>query len=217
MIKGIIFDLDGTLLNTSRDIQKVLNDTLAYFSLPPLGVEEVKKIVGGGAKNLILNALKNTPELAGEALKIFREKYAKSDNLLTDYYDGEQNALERFSSIGIKMAVLTNKPQDATIAVFDKYLAKFNFCEVLGQTEYFPVKPDPSSTKYLLGKMGLRRDECLFVGDGETDVMTAKNANIRCVAALWGYRKKSDLLKAGAEIFAENFVGLEKIVIDEHY
>lgn len=212
MVKAIIFDLDGTLLDTSRDIRKVLNKTLEEFSYSALPLEKVIKIIGGGSKKLIENALSSHPEKVEEVHSVFCKYYAENDNSLTSLYEGEAKALKNFSSAKIKLAILTNKPNAATRAVYAKFLSNFGFCEVLGQTEYYPVKPNPASTFAILDKMGVSPCDCLFVGDGEADVLTALNAGIKCVSALWGYRTKEELEKVGARVFAHNFAELEKIV-----
>lgn len=207
MIKAVVYDLDGTLLDTSRDIAKVLNDALREFGLSELPLERVIKIVGGGAEKLVKQAVDKEVDYK-KVLKVFCEKYANNGNGLTSFYDGEEEILQKLSARGIKMAILTNKPHRATMAVFAKFLAKFGFCEVLGQTEYYPVKPDPASLFAILSKMNVNANDCVFVGDGETDVQTARNASMRCVSALWGYRSKDELKAAGAEEFAENFADL---------
>lgn len=216
MIKAIIFDLDGTLLNTSRDIAAVLNSTLTQFSYPEIPLERVVQIVGGGSLNLICGAVgKDNPNI-DEIHKVFCEKYAKSQNLLTSLYDGEAQTLTKLKSSGVQFAIVTNKPQAATDAVYAKYLKKFGFGIVLGQTEYYPLKPNPTSTLAVLDKLGVKKEECLFVGDGETDYLTAKAAGIKCVSALFGYRTRAQLEAVGAETFINNFSELLQFVINNN-
>lgn len=199
-------------MNTLPDIRKVLNETLSEFALPQLSLDEVKPLIGGGALNLLKGALVNYPELLEKAYKVFMENYAANDNNLTLLYKDEEEVLQNFKRRGMNLALVTNKPQAATERVYAKFLAKFGFCRVLGQTEYYPVKPNPTSTLGVIAELGVKKEECVFVGDGETDVQTALRAGIKDVAALWGYRTREQLSAAGAKVFAENYRELESIV-----
>ena len=212
MIKAIIFDLDGTLLDTSRDIQSVLNSSLNKFNLPALSLEDTKKFVGNGAKKLIERAVGNRTDLLEEVYADYSVNFANCKNELSVLYEGEDCALEAFKAKGIKLAIVTNKPQKATEGVYNKHLKKFGFCFVSGQTESIPLKPDPFLTLKIIDELKLEKSEVLFVGDGETDVITAANAGVKCVSVLWGFRTKEELNAAGATLFAENYAQLEKIV-----
>jgi len=215
MVKLIIFDLDGTLLDTSRDIHKVLNGTLSRFNLPEIPIEKTMQYVGDGARKLIERAVgESRKDLWEEVYKDYSVAFANCDNKLTALYDGEREALEAFAAAGIKLAIITNKPKAATEHVFKEYLANYGFCKVLCQTEQFPLKPNPASTLYILDCFKLKKDECIFVGDGDADVKCAANAGVKCVSALWGYRSKNQLEAAGASVFVENFAKLEKLVFD---
>lgn len=212
MKKFIIFDLDGTLLDTSEDIRKVLNETLAMYGFPPLPVDKVKRIVGGGSLNLIKKAFGEHFNSIENAHKIFCEKYAENENGLTALYEGEAETLEILKRRGIGLCIQTNKPNAATQRVYADLLSNYGFCEVLGQTEYYPVKPDPTLTLEILRRHNVNKQQCLFVGDGETDVQCAAAAGVDCVAALWGYRTRDQLQKAGAVNFAFKFADILKFV-----
>ena len=205
MIKAIIFDLDGTLLNTAPDIQRVLNASLAKFSMPPVSMQKLHSILGDGAYNLVWRALpEDKKDLADAVLADYAPAYAACDNSLTQLYPGEDEALTRLKAAGVKLAVLSNKPQDATSAVYNAKLSKYGFDVVLGQGR-FALKPSPEGTEYIISSLGLKKEECLFTGDGETDVRTAQNAGLPCISVLWGFRKKEQLAAAGATLFAENY------------
>lgn len=213
MIKGIIFDLDGTLLNTIGDICHVLNESLKAFSLPAVTEEETRAFVGDGARVLVERAVKGAD--ADTAEKVYRhysKAFSECPNDLTELYPEEAETLLRLKERGIKFAVVTNKPQRATENVCAKYLGGFGFDHISGQSEAFPLKPDPASTLGAVQILGLKREECLFVGDGETDVRTARAAGIKCLSALWGYRSEAQLKKAGAECFIHRFSDIEKYV-----
>lgn len=213
MIKAIIFDLDGTLLDTSLDIHQVLNAALKKFSLPEIPLEKTKEYLGDGAKKLVERAVGNRRGLFGSVYAEYIKNFVSCDNKSTVLYDGEEAALKILKSKGIKLAIISNKPQSAVERVYVDFLEKFAFCEVLGQTEYYPLKPDPTSTNAVIDRLGVKKDECLFVGDGDADVVTARRAGVRCVSALWGFRSRAELEAAGAEEFAENFPDLLKNVI----
>jgi phosphoglycolate phosphatase len=214
MYKAVIFDLDGTLLNTSYDIQKVLNNSLSHFGLPQISLQKTIEYVGNGAKVLIERAVpKDKAELIEQVYKHYSVNFANCDNQLTCLYDGEKEVLFDLKNRGVKFAIVTNKPQNATDGVYKKHLSKFDFDVVIGQTDKFALKPNADSTLYAIEKMGLNAKDCLFVGDGETDVMTAKNAGIDCVSVLWGYRTKSQLESVGATNFAKTYKELYNLIM----
>lgn len=222
MLKLIIFDLDGTLSDTSRDIRKSLNLSLAMHGLPEISLEKTLCFVGDGAYKLVVRAVDYLCKTADAAEREsivkrvytdFSRIYAASDNALTTLYDGESGFLKGCERAEIKLSVLSNKPQAAVDGVRRDVLGGFKFDCVLGQSDKFPLKPDPASTLYLLERAGVSREECLFVGDGEADIATAKNAGIASVSCLWGFRTREKLDEAGAENFAESFVGLAEIIL----
>ena len=214
MYKAVIFDLDGTLLDSLNDILYVLNDTLTYFGLPQITRAQAQRYIGNGARELVRLAIggENSDRL-DEILGYYKEKYAKSDNGLSRIYDGEDDALKALKSAGVKLAVLTNKPHAAAMRANAIFFEKYGFDCILGQTDGVPLKPDPHAVYRIMEKLGVGKAECLFVGDGETDVETAKNAGLDCVSVLWGYRTKEQLEASGATAFAANFKELVKAVI----
>lgn len=212
MIKAIIFDLDGTLLDTSRDIHKVINESLNAYKLPQISYSNTLKFVGNGAKKLVERAVGERTDMLQKVYSYYAEQFANCSNNLTCLYPEEAETLKKFNSANIRLAIITNKPQRATERVCAKFLSNFNFNIVLGQTEYYPLKPNPASTYAVLKKLGVIASECLFVGDGETDVETARAANVNCVSVLWGFRTKDQLIAAGAKQFAQKFSDLERYV-----
>ncbi len=214
MIKLIIFDLDGTLLDTSRDIQNVTNASLKKFGLKEISYEQTLAYVGDGARKLIERAVGSDGNaLNDDVYTDYFYNFVRCDNLCTTLYDGEDEVLTRLSKRGVKFAVITNKPQEAADRVCAQYLEKFGFGRIIGGRDGEPRKPDPSSTSRLIAEYGLEKDEVLFVGDGETDVRTAVNAGIKSVSVLWGFRSRKQLEEAGATRFAENYRELENIVL----
>lgn len=210
MYKAVIFDLDGTLFDTLPDIHAVLNATLEKFALPMLTREQTKSYIGNGAKELVRLAIGKENEYRLEEILVsYRQAYAANDGKLSCFFEGEEQALSAIKSSGIKTAVFTNKPHAVALKTNENYFAKFSFDCILGQTDELPLKPAPDGVYKILQELGVNPRETLFVGDGETDVQTAKNAGLDCISVLWGYRTKEQLKQAGAIKFAENFNKLQ--------
>lgn len=213
MVKLIVFDLDGTLLNTIEDIHSVLLESLKEFGLPEVTLSQTKQYVGNGARRLVERAVGDRPaEIIDKVYSYYAKKFSECGNKYTKLYDGEEKTLLKLKNAGIEFAIVTNKPQRATENVYGKFLSKFGFYKVLGQTEYRPLKPNPHSTLEIIDGLKLKKEECVFIGDGETDVLTAKAAGIRCISVLWGYRTKEQLEAVGAKVFANNFSDIADII-----
>ncbi len=206
MESAILFDLDGTLLDTVPDIALCLNGTLEGFGCPPVSLERTRRAVGNGARKLMERVLPAGIPME-EAFADFKRRYAASENLRTRAYDGAAETLRLLKAEGWKLAVLTNKPRAAAEKTLARFFAgMFDF--LIADDGKFPLKPDPASTLYCMETLGVPKESCVFVGDGETDVQTAKNAGIPCISALWGYREREELQRAGAAVFAEKFCEL---------
>lgn len=217
MVKAIIFDLDGTLLDTSEDIHCILNGCLKKHGIPEISYRKTLEYVGNGAKKLIERACGNFSDKIDSVYKDFSADYVSASNDRTKLYEGEAEVIEKLKAKGVRMAVLSNKPQSALDKVYDKFLSAYGFDIVVGQTEKFPLKPDPGSALHILKKLKAEKGENVFVGDGETDVVTAFNAGIKCISCLWGYRSEAELRGAGAKIFANNFKQLYSILENENF
>ena len=215
MYKAVIFDLDGTLLDSLNDILHVLNNTLKHFGLPEISREQAQKYIGNGARELVRLAIgSDKADRLDEILVYYKERYAQSDNGLSSLYDGEEATLYALKEKGVKIAILTNKPHAAAMRANAIFFEKFGFDLILGQTDGIALKPAPDAVFKIIKELRVDKKECLFVGDGETDVLTAKNAGMDCVSVLWGYRTKEQLQAAGATRFAENFKELQSEILD---
>ncbi len=209
-MQAVFFDLDGTLLDTLPDIAFSLNETLSSFGYPACSLDDVRTYVGDGAKKLVSRALPQGANV-DEVYEAFRENYGASTHSRTKPYAGMEELLKTLKARGIKLAVITNKPQGAATTSIEKfYPGVFDY--VGGDSGMFPCKPDPSLTRYVALSLRVPLKECVLVGDGEADVRTAQNAGIRSVSALWGYRTKEQLVQAGATAFAQTPAELAKIL-----
>lgn len=211
MIKAILFDLDGTLLDTVEDIRVCLNAVMRKFGYPEASRGQTCAYIGDGAFKLLERALPQGADNAQECYEMFASLYAENKNTLTKPFEGAEAFLQKCVERGLKTAIITNKPQEATqncVKQFFKH--KFDF--VSGDSGAFPCKPDPSLALYAALTMRVAPAECVFVGDGETDALTAKYAGMFGISVLWGYRSRKQLEEAGATRFACDFAELEKIV-----
>ncbi len=197
---GILFDLDGTLLDTLEDLTDAVNYMLRQFNCPERSIEEIRRRVGNGPLNLVTLAL---PENCAEpspqqALQIYKSYYEAHSRIKTKPYDGVTDALERLSR-KFPIAVVSNK-QDAAV----KTLCKNFFPGIYAQGEIAdcPRKPAPDMLFMAMKVIGV--DTCIYVGDSDVDVLTAKNAGVPCVAVTWGFRSREILEKSGARHFCDS-------------
>lgn len=206
-MEAVFFDLDGTLLDTLPDIRAAVNAVFEKYGFPAVSREQTCAAVGSGARVLMERLLPAGAPL-GECLADFREYYAMHSCADTRPFAGVKETLAALKG-RVKLAVVTNKPHEATVRVIEKFFGDtFDF--VAGDSGDFPVKPDPALTRYAALTLRVAPKNCLFVGDGETDYLTAKHAGMRPLAALWGYRTREQLEAVGAR----EFVGSIEEVID---
>lgn len=206
MIKAVIFDLDGTLANTLNDLADATNFAISHFDVPAHETEEYKYFVGNGVVKLIERALpedKRTPEIIAAAKLKFFEYYNLHYMDKTCAYAGIPEMLGALAEKGIKMAVVTNKPEPNAIEVVNKLFGNV-FSFVCGQKEGIPTKPDPTLTLMVLEKLGVKPEQALFVGDSGVDMAVGVNSGTIPVGVLWGFRAADELLEHGAKHLIEN-------------
>nr|WP_295678034.1 HAD family hydrolase [uncultured Lachnoclostridium sp.] len=203
-IKTVIFDLDGTLLNTLDDLKDSVNATLSAYGFPERSLDEVRKFVGNGVARLMELAvpwqLEN--EQAKEVLEFFKMHYAKNCNHKTRPYDGILTLLEQLKNQGYQLAIVSNKFDAAVKDLNQLYFSKFIDVAV-GQREGVRRKPFPDTVNIALEEVGCSAEEVLYIGDSEVDVETAKNAGLRLLAVDWGFRTRDELVRSGAQYIAE--------------
>lgn len=207
LCKGIIFDLDGTLLDTLDDIADAANRVLEQAGLPTHPIERYKYFVGNGVQALIDKILpenkKNAEQIKG-LLMAFRQDYGKNWQVKTQLYDGISDMLSELQKMRIPMNVLSNKPHEFTRLCVEEFLSKWAFKEVWGQREEFPRKPDPASALAIAQIMEAKPEEILYLGDTATDMQTACSAGMVPVGALWGFRTENELLEHGAQFVIDH-------------
>ncbi len=214
MQKAVIFDLDGTLLDTVPDIKDNINIMLKKFGLPLRTKKEICSFVGHGARNLVEQSIgKNSDKVClDDALSYYNKIYTESNSPKTKLFDGIDEVLKTLKARGYKILILTNKPQETTDIVYEKYLKQYNFDKVVGQRNGIKIKPDKTATLNILKELGVLPENTYFVGDGETDVQTSVNAKTIGIAVLWGYRDKQVLSSFGAKTFADKPLDLLKLI-----
>ena len=217
-ITTCIFDLDGTLLNTLDSITSYINMVFASHGMAPLASSEVRRALGGGARNLItVTCALRGVEDGGDVSRIFEEYKAEYDaapEYLVEPYDGIVTRLGELKARGIRLAVLSNKPDFATGELVRRYFGDvFDVC--LGAREGVPLKPAPDGVLEIMRRLGVRADECAFIGDGDLDVLTALAADVALpISVLWGFRDHGELYDLGARHFASTAAEVLETVLD---
>jgi phosphoglycolate phosphatase len=189
----LIFDLDGTLIDSRMDLANSVNATRAHMSMPPLANELVYSYVGNGAPALIRRSLGGcaTEAQIQAALEFFLEHYSHHHLDHTTLYPGVREALDRLRAAGKRMAVLSNKPVRISRAILDGLGVGGHFFAVYGGNSFEFKKPDPVGVQALMREAGVGPDRTVMVGDSSVDVETARNAGIRCCAVTYGFKPES--------------------------
>lgn len=206
MVKAVIFDLDGTLLNSIEDIANCVNHTLNEFGFTGHETERYKNFIGNGAFNLIKRSLPknfNNDEMVKKILGKYNDYYRLHYMDYTKPYDGICDMLGELQKKRIKMAIVSNKPDEFTKKIVSELLCDFNFNIVVGQREGIPHKPDPTAVLECLAVMNVHSMDCLYVGDSGVDMKTAINSNIFAIGVTWGFRSRDELKENGADVIID--------------
>ena len=200
MKTGILFDLDGTLLNTLEDLTDSVNFALAQYDCPPRTVEDVRNFIGNGAKKLIERSLpgkENDPDV-DEVLATYQAYYKTHSQIKTRPYDGVTEALAKIRE-KYPVAIVSNKPDAPT-----KLLCREFFGDVYarGESTDCPRKPAPDMLQKAMQIIGV--DTCIYVGDSEPDILTAQNLGVKCLSVLWGFRDRETLEAVGGQYFCDD-------------
>ncbi len=206
--QAIIFDLDGTLLDTLKDLAKAVNSALAIESLSPCPTEQYKKLVGSGARNLMKKAAAFSrgvdpnqipADQIDRLMASFNKLYDRSWAVETKPYPGVVELLEQLRKTNLKLAILSNKPDAFTKQITNHYFPTREFSPVYGKLDDYPIKPDPTLALKILEQMDIAPSRAMFVGDSGSDMQTARNAGMTAVGVLWGFRDADELKREGAD------------------
>ncbi len=203
MSKAVVFDLDGTLIDSLPDIADSIQDMLKKFNHPLISYNAIMQNTGDGARNLVKRCLPAglSEQEIDERLYYYNDIYTNSGSPKTCVFAGIKEMLVELKKRGYKIGVLTNKPQMTTDVVFEKLFSDVDIDAVVGQHAGMKIKPDPTMLLQILSNFGVEKQNAYFVGDGEPDAQIAINAGINGISELWGYRTKEQLMKAGATVF----------------
>lgn len=212
--KTLIFDLDGTLLDSIYDIAVCMNKVLESLNLPVYEIEEYKYFVGSGIDVLVENVLKTSSEkLKDEVTKRFKIEYDGKLHLNTTPYTGIYEMLDELKKIDCNLAVLSNKPHDLAVKYVEHFFKDYKFKEVHGQKDNVAKKPDPIQALKIVKSLNTKLENTYFIGDTKVDMQTAKNANMKAIGVLWGFRDEKELRDFGADYIVETPYQIIKIII----
>ena len=213
--KAVLFDLDGTLLDTLDDLADSANRVLAEMQMPQHPVDAYRYFVGDGMMTLLQRIVpeeKRDNKTLGKVAEAFRHDYGNNWAVKSRPYEGISHMLSELKARGLQLAILSNKPQDFTQLCVGKLLAGFLFNPVLGQREGVPKKPDPSGALEVAELLNIPPEDFLYLGDTSIDMLTAKSAGMCAVGALWGFRTKDELRKSGADYMVQSPVDLLELL-----
>lgn len=206
--KLAIFDLDGTLTDTLESIQISVNKTLEVFNIPPVEIDYYRYFVGDGAKELLRRTLKHVnvqeEEMLEEVQKVYSSVFEEYCRYHVHPYDGILELLSSLKEKNVKLAVLSNKPHLRTIEVVEEFFGDNCFDMIQGQCDELPKKPSPEGIFKMAEKFLVEKEEIIYLGDTNTDMLTGKNAGVFTVGALWGFRDRKELEENHADAVIEH-------------
>lgn len=208
MYRAVIFDLDGTILNTIEDLQTAMNHMLRDFGFPERELDYHKKSVGSGVRRYVQNCLphchRDDDALISRCVETMNRYYTGNWNKKTRPYDGILDCMKQMLSCGMKLNVLSNKIHPATNAMVQTFFSEIPFSFIWGEREGVPRKPNPTAALEMASRLSIPPDKFLFIGDSSFDMLTAKNAGMYAVGAAWGYQPREMLEETGADFIADS-------------
>ena len=198
MKKGVIFDLDGTLIHSLPDIAAAMNRALKQYGLPTLEENEYKYKVGNGVLKLTERAVGERRDMYEQVKQAYMADYAEHNRVNTRPFRGVPELLRELNARGVPVCVLTNKDQRDAETILAHYFPDISFAMIRGRVEGVPLKPDPTGALLLSSGIGAAPADCLYVGDTSTDMNCGVRAGMETVGVLWGYRPREELVASGA-------------------
>lgn len=213
-VKAVLFDLDGTLLDTAKDIGTCLNEVMCRYGYPARPLSDVPSFIGHGRNNLLKAAL---PEGVGEEIyPVIADEYAAhyraNCTRFTEYYPGAREFLDFLQGRGYLTGMITNKTQETAEKIVKAYFPGNEFRILWGNNGVRPLKPSPESAELACRTLGLQPGQILFLGDGDTDMDFASRAGFVACGVTWGYRSREVLQDHGADVLVDSFSELEKLL-----
>ncbi len=215
--RAVLFDLDGTLLDTLQDIADSMNEALKAHGLPGYPAESYKKFVGGGLELLVRRVLPEGADvdtLFPILIENMEREYSRRWSSHTGLYPGIRRMLDGLTEKGLRLSILSNKPDEFTQAICAHYLNEWRFDIIKGAGNELPRKPDPAAALWIADRMSINPEEFTYLGDSSTDMKTAVAAGMRPVGALWGFREADELVESGAELLIARPEDLLEALID---
>lgn len=215
MFEAVIFDLDGTILNTLDDLADSANHVLAEQGFPTHPTEQYKTFVGNGIPKLIQRILPNdvSDDVFERTLAEFGAYYDVHKNDKTAPYAGIREMLSELKSRGLKLCVLSNKQHNLSVQIVKHHFGEDTFDIIRGKMEQFPAKPDPASCSDVISILNIPKSNILYVGDSNVDMQTGINAGLTKCGVSWGFRSVDELKSAGADYIASSPQDISKIAL----
>jgi len=211
--KAVIFDLDGTLVDTLADLSEAMNFGLKKLGQPPRTLSQCRMMIGSGVRRFAQRALpENKQHLADDLLREMRARYKQSCLHQTRLYDGIAEMVAQLAGRGIGLAVCTNKDQGVAMRIIEHFFGKSTFGMVVGARDGCPIKPAPQITAGIVEFFKAPRAEFVFVGDSDVDAATAKNGGMPFIGVSWGFRSRAELAAAGVENIIDSPAELAKLI-----
>lgn len=212
--KAVLYDMDGTVLDTLGDLVNAVNHTLEHFGLPLRSEKEIMAFLGNGARNLIACAAGESfdSERTSEILAYYTPWYNSHSQILTAPYAGIVELMQELRGLGVKQAVISNK-QDSAVKPLAAHYFPGLLESALGESETVKKKPNPDAVLAALKELGVDKSEAIYVGDSEVDVQTAINADMDCAAVSYGFRSEDELIAAGAKVICHTVAELREYII----
>lgn len=212
MKEGCLFDLDGTLVDSLKDLANATNEVLRSHGYPIHDITAYNQFVGNGVRKLLQRALpKENLDCLEDCLKEFYDIYEKCCLENTMAYDGIKELIDELYDSGMKLAVVTNKPHHLAVKIVE-HLFPGKFIVILGQQDLYPTKPSIESTLIALMTMKLKKESCYFIGDSNVDVQTGQNADMDTIGVCWGFRGREELENEGATYVVESPMEIKEII-----
>ena len=214
--QAVLFDMDGTVLDTLDDLCDSINHSLAEFSLPPVSREHVRQCLGNGAAFLVSHSIPAdcSPDLEADVLAFYKPWYDAHCLIKTAPYEGILPMMRSLKEHGLRLAIISNKPDRAVQELSDAFFPGLLELSV-GESPSVRRKPAPDTVLTAASQIGLSVDQCVYVGDSEVDLQTARNAGMDCISVTWGFRDEAQLIEAGASVLVRTPEELESLLLRE--